>query len=331
MDSRWGQTSLIKLSKFENSDSSLYDNDSTATSMTLGALEMFDKIMPGYKDQIDWNDAKDLLIQKDDKISISFKENSFAEQRKIEQQRQEQFRLQKRQSREKGTRRPSPPPAPLPRCFSSVILDVKPEGRPFWSIGKDTKIDFQNVDPEVLEPRFKLKPKNLTRVIPLAKQIHVDGIKVIMASLEIYENIMKLIFYSEQRIKIPEDDFTNPEKVNKITSTLVEPRFVIALSDDLGSSYHVAFENGGNTHTGPDLSTKEAVSDQQWYQFLQPLLDPKATELTVTIKEIHWLKRNQGVNEAHHGMSSSKTDLQEHHPPGKLVIIEGPWEFKIPI
>ena len=151
---------------------------------------------------------------------------------------------------------------------------------------------------------------------------------------------MKMIFYSEQRIKISESDFTNVEKVNSITSNLGEPKFVISLSDDLGNSYHTEFENGGTRHTGPDLSTKEAVSEQEWYQFILPLLDPKAKELTVSIKEIQWFKRNQeGVNETHSGMHSStssspppKTNVpQEHHPPGKLVIIEGPWQFKIPV
>ena len=340
LGSRGGQTGLVKVSKFEdNQDVSVSNDkeDSTATTITLGTLDMFEKIMPGYKDQIDWNDAKDLLIQNSDKISVSFKEGSFAEQRKIEQHQQEQFRQQRRQSRETGSRRPPHPPAPLPRCFSSIVLDVKPEGRPFWSIGKDTKIEFQNVDPDVLEPGFKLKPRNLKKVIPMAKQVNVDGINVTMASLEIYENIMKMIFYSEQRIKISESDFTNVEKVNSITSNLGEPRFVIALYDDLGNPYHVTFENGGTRHTGPDLSTKEAVSEQEWSSFLLPLLDPKTKELTVSIKEIQWFKRNRdGIDESHSGMRSSglspdARSSQEHHPPGNLVIIEGPWEFKIPI
>mgnify|MGYP001948884991 CR=1 FL=1 len=340
LGSRGGQTGLVKVSKFEcNQDVSVSNDkeDSTATAITLGTLDMFEKIMPGYKDQIDWNDAKDLLIQKDDKISISFKESSFAEQRKVEQQQQEQFRQQRRQSRETGSKCPPHPPAPLPRCFSSIVLDVKPEGRPFWSIDKNTKFEFQDVDPDVLEPGFKLKPRNLTRVIPMAKQVCIDGINVTMASLEVYENIMKLIFYSEQRIKISEEDFTNVDMVNSITSNLGEPRVVIALYDDLGNPYHTEFENGGTRHTGPDISTKEAVSEQEWYSFLLPLLDPKAKELTVSIKEIQWFKRNQdGTDESHSGMRSSglppdARSIQEHRPPGKLVIIEGPWEFRIPI
>ena len=342
LGSRGGQTGLIRVSKFEsNADWSLHEaKDSAASIITLGTLDMFETIMPGYKDQVDWDDAKDLLIQKDDKISISFKEGSFAEQRRTEKQQQEQFRQQRKQSRETGGKRPPRPSATLPRCFSSIILNVKPEGRSFWSIGKDTKFEFQNVDPDVLEPGFKLKPRNLTRVIPMAKQVNVDGINITMASLEIYENIMKMIFYSEQRIKISEDDFTNADKVNNITSKLGEPRFVISLDDDLGNSYHTEFENGGTRHTGPDISTKEAVSEQEWYQFLLPLLDPKARELTISINEIQWFKRNQdGIDELRSGMHSSaspsapsKTILpQEHYPPGKLVIIEGPWEFKITI
>jgi hypothetical protein len=144
-----GQTGLVKVSKFEdNTDLSFgnYKEDTTATVITLGTLDMFEKIMPGYKDQVDWDDARDLLIQKDDKISISFKEDSFAEQRKTEKQQQDQFRQQRRQSKETGGKCPPRPPIPLPRCFSSIVLDVKPEGRPFWSIGKDTKFEFQDVD-----------------------------------------------------------------------------------------------------------------------------------------------------------------------------------------
>ncbi|MCH9659106.1 hypothetical protein K0U27_10565 [archaeon] len=340
LGSRGGQTGWVMISKFDDDSniSSLNDKESSAAeTITLGTLDMFEKIMPGYRDQIDWNDAKDLLIQKDDKISISFKEGAFAEQRKLDQQQQEQFRQQRGQSSETGSKRPPRPPAPLPRCFSSIVLDVKPEERSFWNIDKETKFEFQDVEPDVLEPGFKLKPRNLSKVMPIAKQVHVDGINVTIASLEIYENIMKLIFYSEQRIKIPESDFTNVEKVNGITSMLNEPRFVIALSDDLENSYHAVFENGGTRHTGPDLSTKEAVSEQEWYSFLQPLLDPKASELTISINEMHWFKRNQeGIDEVRFGMRSSglPSDAripQEHHPPGKLVIIEGPWEFRIPI
>ena len=340
LGSRGGQTGLVRISRFDDEPNSSFSNNRenfTAKTITLGTLDMFEKIMPGYKDQIDWNDAKDLLIQKDDKISISFKEDSFAEQRKIEQQQQEQFRQQRRQSRETGSNRPPRPPAPLPKCFSSIVLDVTPKGRSFWSIDKETKFEFQDVDPDVLEPGFKLKPRNLKKVIPMAKQVNTDGINITMASLEIYENIMKMIFYSEQRIKISESDFANVEKVNSITSNLGEPRFVIALSDDLGNSYSTEFENGGTRHTGPDLSTKEAVSEQEWYQFLLPLLDPNAKKLTVSIKEIQWFKRNQdGIDESHSGMRSSglPSDAripQEHYPPGKLVIIEGPWEFRIPI
>ncbi len=338
LGSRGGQTGLVRVSKFEDNADGSFENDKedhAATVITLGTLDMFEKMMPGYKDQVDWDDARELLIQKDDKISISFKEDSFAEQRKAEKQQQEQFRQQRKQSRETGGKLSSRPPVPLPRCFSSIVLDVKPEGKPFWKIGKNTKFEFQDADPDVLESGFKLKPRNLTRVIPIAKQVNVDGINIAVASLEIYENIMKMIFYSEQRVKI--SDFTNVEKVNSITSNLGEPKFVIALRDDLGNSYHTEFENGGTRHTGPDLSTKEAVSEQEWHQFLLPLLDPKAKDLTISIREIQWFKRNQeGIDESHLNMHSSassspsKTNMpQEHHSPGKLVIIEGPWEFKI--
>ena len=114
LGSRGGQTSLVRVSKFEDNASLPFSNnkkDSTADTITLGTLDMFEKIMPGYKDQVDWDDAKDLLIQKDDKISISFKEGSFVEQRNIEKRRQEQFRQQRKQSRETGSKRPSRPPA----------------------------------------------------------------------------------------------------------------------------------------------------------------------------------------------------------------------------
>ena len=198
--------------------------------------------------------------------------------------------------------------------------------------------EFQDVEPYTLEPQFKIKPKNLTTVIPIAKQVNVDGIKITLVSLEIYDNVMKMIFYSEQRLKISESDFTDVERVNRMTRMLDEPRFVISLYDDLGNSYLTEFENGGTRHTGPDLSTKEVLSEQEWYRFMLPLLDPKARDLTIHIKEIQWFKRNhEGIDESHSGMhsstpTSSKTNMpQEHHPPGKLVILEGPWEFKVSI
>ena len=85
LGSRGGQTGLVKVSRFEDNAGLPFGNardGSAADTITLGTLDMFEKIMPGYKDQIDWNDAQDLLIQKDDKISISFKDGAFVEQRK---------------------------------------------------------------------------------------------------------------------------------------------------------------------------------------------------------------------------------------------------------
>jgi len=215
---------------------------------------------------------------------------------------------------------------------------VKPEGKAFWRITDETKFEFENADFEKLFASHRFRPKNLINVIPISKQLFVEDTEFTIPSLEIYSDMMKLIWYSHQRIKIPESDFGNPLKMDKIQEMIHShdsPRLVITIKDDLGNQYVNVNEGGGGGggSSGPDPSTREVISDFSWNQFFSPTLDKNAKEIIVTIKEIHWLKRNRNAPDM---MSPPPTEppfmtpIESRLLP-RMVIAEGPWEYRIPI
>ena len=93
-------------------------------------------------------------------------------------------------------------------------MNVKPEGKPFWTITGNTKFEFKEADLlKILDP-FGLPPKKLVNVVSISKQLFVGDTEFTIPSLEVYSNMMRLIWYSHQRIKIPESDFTDMHKMN---------------------------------------------------------------------------------------------------------------------
>jgi hypothetical protein len=100
-----------------------------------------------------------------------------------------------------------------PVNFSSLIVDAKPENREFWLVTKNTKFEFQNIS--MVEFRGKApKPDalSLLRVIPIVEKLHLRDTEITFASIEVFENNMKISWYTQQRIKLPDDFLSNPSK-----------------------------------------------------------------------------------------------------------------------
>lgn len=99
----------------------------------------------------------------------------------------------------------------------------------------------------------------------------------------------------------------------------------------MGNQY-VNVNEGGGGSSEPDPSTREIVSDFSWNQFFSPTLDKNAKEIIVTIKEIHWLKRNRNVSDMMPPPTEPPfmTPIEPRFLP-RIVIAEGPWEYRFPI
>lgn len=321
----------VTISKFPESQGSV-ENVCDAQTVTLATLDLAEKMMPGYQNNLDYGEIRDFTISKGDRINIPFQEQWLEEKKKEMQQRQG--------SDQPNAMRPNRPRRPksfFPRTFQSVVLAARPEGKVFWRITGDTKFEFEGAGTEVFGmPRYS--PQNLVNVIPVSKQLSVDDTKFTIPSLEVYSDRMRLVWYSHQRIKIPESVFGDPQKIEKINDMVRMthgPRPVIEIRDDLGNRYSASYEGGGGGGSGPDPITMEIVSDFSCDLSFSPSLDSNAKEVVITIKEIRWLRRKRNA----HGMeppppptteTAFMTPMEPRYIP-KMVIAEGPWEYRIPV
>jgi len=298
---------LVNLEKFSSQNTT--DKIPEATAVTLGTIDFATKVMPDYKENLDYSPLFGRLVGKKDRINIPFL-SAYS------QKHQQKF------SRDK--------PIPPPTSFQSVIVDAKPENYEFWLITENTKFEFQNVSMDAFRgviPRFEVM--NLKRVVPIVKRLHVEDTDIVLASLEIYENSMKINLHLQQRIKLPDDFLSNPAKVNDISMRMHpdSPELVIEIKDDLGNLYADGFSLGGGGSTGPDPETGEIVSNNTQDFSFASTLDSNAKEITIIVKEIQWIRNHRRFpkpTKPPHMTPISPSDV-------KITILEGPWEFKIPI
>jgi hypothetical protein len=273
--------------------------------VTLGTMEFAENAMPYYKDNIDFSLLYGRLVKKKERINTSFLQD-FA---------------QKHQQTSRGGH--SHPPK-----FSSIIVDAKPENKEFWIITKNTKFEFQNIPMDEFRGRIpKPEALSLLRVIPIVKKLHLRDTDIAFASLEVFENSMKMSWYTQQRIKLPDDAFSNPSKFNDMNISTDSPELTIEIKDDLGNVYSDGHSGGGGGSSGPDPSTNEIVSDYSGeYRFFSTL-DPNVKEITIIVKEITWVKRGR-----HHARPLPPPNMGTMSASDpQLSILEGPWEFKIPL
>lgn len=299
-----------------------------AETVTLGTAGVVEKVIPGYKSNLDYFRVAGFAVTRNDLIDIPFRKE-WAE--KMRQDMQKEWKTDvPAGGGSPGRARPRAPP--FPRSFQSVVTDVRPEGRPFWLITKNTKFEFKNGGLERLFGRHVPAPRNLVGVIPISKQILVGDTEITMASLEVYSGMMNLIWYSHQRVRISEPDFTDMRTVDRMVRMMCggEPRPVFSLEDDLGNIYTHVDGGGGGGSTGADPTTMELVSDSSWRHTFAPSLDAGARELILTIKEVQWVRQSMATERLPSAAGRPHTE-HERPPPPKVVIADGPWRFSIPV
>jgi hypothetical protein len=294
---------LVQLEKL--STKSFKDNIPEATTVTLGTMDFAEKIMPNYKDHIDFSLLFGRLIKEKERISIPFLPD-YAQ------------RIEKKASRG----RPS-----HPVNFASLIIDAKPEEHEFWLVTKNTKFKFQNVNMDEFRGKApKPEAVSLLRVIPIVEKLHLHDTDIVFASVEVFENTMKINWYTQQRIKLPDNILSNPSKFNTMNIRPDSPELTIEIRDNLGNVYLDGHSAGGGGSSFPDPSTNEIVSDYSGeYRFFSTL-NPNVKEITIIVKEIAWVKREPRQVPTPMTPSNMRS-MQPSNP--KLSILEGPWEFKI--
>lgn len=297
---------LVKLEKIPSGD--FKNKVPEARIITLGTMKFAENAMPGYKNNIDFSSLFGQIVKKQERINTSFLPE-FAN---------------KHQRASRGGR-------VHPPNFSSLIVDAKPEDPDFWLVTKDTKFEFQDISMDEFRGKAsKPEASSFLRAIPVPHKFHANDTEIVFTSLEIFENAMKLRWYTIQRIKLPEDAFSNPAKAEEIQRSInhQSAELTIEIKDDLGNVYSDGHSAGGGGSSGPDPTTNEIVLDHSGeYRFFSTL-DPNAKELTIIVKDMMWVKRGSRVVPIPTS-PPEMTDISRNPP--KLSVLEGPWEFKITI
>lgn len=296
---------FVKVEKFPTQNPQ--NNIPQASLVTLGTMEFPEKVMPNYKNNLNYSEFYGTLLSKNFKINIPF----FPE---YTQQNQNKFSDKKL--------------PPVPSSFSTVIVDAEPQDQDFWLVTENTKFEFQNVSMNQLRgiiPQFE--GIKLQKVIPIVKKISIENSQIMIATLEVYENTMKLKSYIQYREKIPEKAFEDPSNLNEITRRMNpdNPELVVEIKDDLGNVYSDGFTLGGGGSSGPDPVTGEMVSERNQDFGFESVLDSDAKEITVTIKEIQFIHRPSRMPKPTKPPHMTPIDVSD----AKISILEGPWEFKV--
>ncbi|QMU55022.1 MAG: hypothetical protein GKS07_09115 [Nitrosopumilus sp.] len=204
--------------------------------------------------------------------------------------------------------------------FGCIVKDVQPEG--FCVIDKDTLLEFSEDSPR--PRRIKMNRdsfNNLTKVIPISRQIKTDMFTITVPSLEIYEEGLRCHLYIRGRYG---DNM-------QFMHSHVTPDVMV--SDDLGNIYSITV-NGGGGSMGPD------GFDCKWDMLIPPI-DVDAKELTLTVQEIRWQGNMENpqmgpTRDMRKGLSAQNRDNRrpryseiEKFPPS--MICSGPWEIQIPL
>ena len=291
--------------------------------VTLGTVGVAEKMMPGYRSNLDYSKVSGLVVTENDRIDVPFQKEWIEKM------------LKARKWQETDARRPGRNRVPpFPGSFQSVVTDVKPGGMPFWLVTEKTRFEFKDGGLERVFARHVPAPTNLVGVIPISRQISVGDTVITVASLEVYPDTMKMIWYSHQHTKIPESDFTDARAMRRMGRRMSGggPGPVFSLEDDLGNRYAGAIGEGGGGSSGPDPATMELVSNFSWSHVFSPSLDARAREIVLTVKEVQWMKQETTTTEwLLPPTERPHVEPAERLPIPKVVIAEGPWRFSIPV
>ncbi|MDH3203647.1 MAG: hypothetical protein OEL81_03080 [Nitrosopumilus sp.] len=295
---------LVELEKLPSRD--FKNQIPEADIVTLGTMKFTENTMPGYKDNIDFSPLYGQIVKKQERVNLTFFPD-FAQKHQ-------------RTSRGGHTHPPN---------FSSMIIDATPENHDFWLVTKNTKFEFQEISMDEFKGKIS-KPEALSfiKTIPIPHKFHAQDTDIVFTSLEVFDNAMKLRWYSLQRIKLPENIFSNPSKANEITMNMSHEsaELTLEIKDDLGNIYADGHSAGGGGSSGPDPTTNEMVLDHSGEHRFFSTLDPNAKEITICVKEMMWVKRNRRTIPP---PSTPPKMYPITDSPPKLSVLEGQWEFKV--
>lgn len=293
---------LVDLEKLPTSDFKKLIPE--ADIISLGEMKFAENAMPGYKNNIDFSPLFGMIVKKQERVNMAFFPD-FA---------------QRHQRTSRGGH--SHPPN-----FSSMIIGATPENHDFWLVTRNTKFDFQEISMDEFKGKIgKSEALSFIKTIPIPHKFHAHDTEIVFTSLEVFDNAMKLRWYSLQRIKLPENIFSNPSKANEITMNMSHEsaELTIEIKDDLGNVYADGHSAGGGGSSGPDPTTNEMVMDHSGEHRFFSTLDPNAKKITIIVKEMIWVKRNRRVR------PTPPPEMRQMSPSDfKLSVLEGPWEFKV--
>jgi len=205
--------------------------------------------------------------------------------------------------------------------FGCTVKEVQPEG--FCVIDKDTKLVFSEDTPRPKDIHVNRGDLyNLTKVIPISRQIKTDTFALTIPSLEIYEEGLRCYVYIKGKYG------ANMRFMHShVTADIV-------IADDLGKHYD-ATVNGGGGSSGPD------DFDYKW-DVLIPPINSVVKEIVLTVREIRWqesmnrpppmsptkdIRRNPSVKER----TNIRPKYSEIEKFPASMICSGPWEIRIPL
>ncbi len=294
---------LVKIERMP--DKNYKESIPEATTITLGTMEFAEKTMPNYKDNIDFSLLFGRLVKEKERISVPFLPD-YAR------------RIERKTSNERQ---------PHPVNFTSLIISAEPKNTEFWLVTKNTKFEFQNVSLDEFRGKApKPDALSLLKVIPLVKKLHLHDTNIVFSSVEVFENTMKVSWYTQQRIRLPDNVLSEPSKFNSINIRPDSPELTIEIKDDLGNTHLDGHSGGGGGGSFPDPTTNEIVSDYSGEYRFSSTLAADAREITIIVKEITWVKR-EIIRTRTQMARSDKISMRTSEP--SLKVLKGPWEFKI--
>lgn len=193
-------------------------------------------------------------------------------------------------------------------CFE--ITDVQPCD--YSVIDKNTKLEFlEHIPQETIRKNHYPNLNQLRQVIPIVGQISAGFVTIMMPSIEIYDDGFRIYLYVNGKFDSSEFD---PSRLS-----IFMPDTIV--HDDLGNYYDVLCNGGGG-------SASENEFNYEW-QLRGTSINQQAKELVIVIKEISFQDMFPFSSVAPEPPIMTEFRYSADTKLPSILIISGPWEFKI--
>jgi hypothetical protein len=187
------------------------------------------------------------------------------------------------------------------------VTDVHPAD--FSIIDEATEIAFAgHIAPNLVLPIPSLD--NLRSVIPVAKSIKTERIDITMPSVEVYEGGARFYLYVKGSYAKHSNFHFSYQSLG------------LRVQDNIGNSYNVITSGGGGGSGGGRFNYDYSC-------IFAPAIDAKASELTITIKEILFQAPFMPPSSAFASGRSEMRSIPHGIRFPALLVLAGPWEFKV--